>query len=308
MFIERSALDKVYEILSKIGEADIKSENRSYYHYTNMKGVLGIFKDFIDCRNKEYDDSYKFVNRCSVYASNIRYLNDAQEYKEGLQYCKDIIGDLASPDMDIYSTSFCGNGDLLSQWSMYGGKSGIAIGFNFQNIEVGLFKQKERDNENTFYKSLVPIKVNYEIEERKEFFNQISKEIMESMSSDYRNKLLQSILIPFCKNKFFKNEQESRLVFYYCPVIGRIYDSLYSVNDEKGLIKPALNIQYKSIEADSNIINELIVGPGYNQNLVFNALIHIFDMKSSSFYEGDKKEYQCTNGIKIKKSAIPYRG
>ena len=52
----------------------------------------------------------------------------------------------------------------------------------------------------------------------------------------------------------------------------------------------------------------IIVGPGYNQNLVFNALIHIFDIENSSFYEEDKSEHQCANGIKIKKSAIPYRG
>lgn len=113
------------------------------YHYTSAEGVLGI------------------VTKSELFASDLRFLNDARE----LTFARDVVvaalkdaaDELdANPDDDIgpvqarvqlmrycadkterlsewlrvFVTCFCEHGDLLSQWRGYGQLAGYALGFD----------------------------------------------------------------------------------------------------------------------------------------------------------------------------------
>lgn len=118
------------------------------YHYTDITGFRGIIQ------NQEF------------WMSNINFMNDKEEFLNGIYICHEIISALMSsishvPESDIakeyleeiqkvlenseksdnishkdiYAMSFCREGDLLSQWRGYGKENGISIGFHAKELE-----------------------------------------------------------------------------------------------------------------------------------------------------------------------------
>ena len=72
------------EVINSIFAGEGKNEgNEQYWHYTSVNGVLGIFDEYIKGFYNSMDDDAKRVKNCSVYASNIRFMNDSKEYEEG---------------------------------------------------------------------------------------------------------------------------------------------------------------------------------------------------------------------------------
>ena len=342
------------------GATDSFFKETQYFHYTDLNGLLGIFKEYI-----EEKDPPATVRGCTMRASHIRFLNDSQEYKEGktryglylknegvktaideyrknnfyfsnalLGNTRDILPKSRIPNQEIsekniFSISFCGDGDLLSQWKYYGRNSGIAIEFDFDSAECKISGDDEEK-----WRKICPLKTAYTDSEK------LTLLAMSCLTPDSTGKLLTQypqaeIFIPFCKNESFREEKESRLVF--SPDKAK-----YAYVVSEGRIKPYIPVKFKA-EEGHNIIKSITVGPGENQNLVYNALIHIFDSKRFCFQEDDgrrgtatkkiesKQEkiycadcekntvlketsknqeypYHCDNGIVIFKSAIPFRG
>jgi len=121
---------------------------RMLYHYTNSAGLLGI------------------LNSGTIWASDLAYLNDASEMQYAVTMVSDIYDEvIEEKDNDIvtellrratlneapldassgfYSTCFCTDDDLLSQWRAYGeGFDGYSIAFDaykFCNPAVRLRK------------------------------------------------------------------------------------------------------------------------------------------------------------------------
>ena len=322
--------------------------NQEYWHYTSLKGVLGIFKDYVETC---FDDEY--VKKCNLYASNIRYMNDLQEYREGIDAYEKRSNKKHDPDMDddIYLISFCGNGDLLSQWKWYGKNSGLAICFDLDCIKYNTFsyvdeKGKVIESKQYYDENTKPVDVRYTNNQKSKLYNMLSKDSCIAKSD--ATQLIQQTFVPFCKDEGFKEEKESRLVFYVTDLVGNSkcrpkFNVIYNTAEE-GRIKPALNVGLSLIDNSNpavikkNIINRIVVGPGENQELVFNAAIHLFDRKNYKFHENgeedknelewndfinicdhkshivkchDKKNrvaYLCENGIAIIRSSIPFRG
>ncbi len=134
--------------------ADYYKEKSTYeisqapvYHYTDISGFRGIIQ------NQEF------------WMSNINFMNDKEEFLNGILICREIVNALLSgisflPEediskkylneihkvlaenkiaekishKDIYAMSFCKEGDLLSQWRGYGKENGISIGFNAKKL------------------------------------------------------------------------------------------------------------------------------------------------------------------------------
>ena len=85
----------------------------------------------------------------NIFATNIRYMNDSEEYANGLKELRKIyeshsegiripfekITEELEKDIPIYSISFSAARDLLSQWSMYAGESGVSIKMQFEENE-----------------------------------------------------------------------------------------------------------------------------------------------------------------------------
>lgn len=139
----------VHEIESKFQFEPIALDSLMY-HYTSLSGFQSILQ------NRDF------------WISNIRYMNDAQEFEDGKAICKKAIGEkiLTSNGVckdfleqlhdacdqesslgffkisskDIFSLCFCESGDILTQWNFYGSE-GVSIGFlydprSFNRIEL----------------------------------------------------------------------------------------------------------------------------------------------------------------------------
>ena len=61
-------------------EAKKEKSNQEFWHYTSGTAILKIFDDYVN-NLRNYDVAY--VDHCSFLASNIRYMNDSQEFEIG---------------------------------------------------------------------------------------------------------------------------------------------------------------------------------------------------------------------------------
>lgn len=125
----------------------------SLFHYTNASGLLGILNDSL------------------IWASDLRFLNDAQEMTYALDLFKHSLDEMVNPALDpshpvhehaesfgavfesyksmvraemggasfsIYVACFCEFGDLLSQWRAYGSDHGYAIEFKTAALNAAI--------------------------------------------------------------------------------------------------------------------------------------------------------------------------
>ncbi len=150
--------------------------------------------------------------------------------------------------------------------------------------------------------SLYPIKVIYEDNLKEVFFK---KNILENYSRN-KNKLkfssyqtgvkecinwALSIFIPICKNHFYEHEREARLIFY--PFDKTKIE--YRVKNNR--ILPYLKCLIVNKDGNKYPIKSVTVGPGNNQNLVFNAVINIIEGNENKMYFTDdainKERKEC---------------
>ncbi len=284
-------IEKNEKTLNALSELNKNDNITKFYHYTTMDGVKGIFKNYINKINKNPEDEY-VVDECCLRASNVRYLNDSMEYKEGIATLSKStdFSNISELDENIYNISFCRNGNLLSQWDRYGKSSGIAIEFDFNSkIKLGFVRQIKRGKEEKTpltrwdYK---PINVEYENQEAS--YKYMRQKLSFKIPGEDNNDIINAVFVPLCKNVGFKQEEESRIILYAQPLKNFIYDIDYIVDKDAGTVKPSLNVLFKGEDSRKNIIKSITVGPGNNQNLIFNAMIHIFDRRNYHFYEEDK--------------------
>lgn len=293
-------------IHGEIGDLYIREKissglKQKYYHYTTPEAVLGIFKDYIDngCDGN--------IVSCSLRASHLRFLNDAQEYNDGIQWIQDRLGKKIDGSYDqVFSISFCGEGDLLSQWKWYGKHSGIAIEFDADKINYKYWSCKDSALPDTDIQTK-PLLIKYTDDEKLKYYTDILDYNSENKLNRNSDNIISNLLVPFCKDKGFAEEKESRLVFYTFDSIEHGLDFKVKYFVSNGIIKPTLTVEFLSSNGIDNIVKSFIVGPGQNQNLVFNALVHIFDRSNFDFNDS-KVEHHCKNGINILKSSIPFRG
>jgi len=113
-----------------------ESEPKRLYHYTTYDGLLGILG------GKERN----------IWATHARYLNDASEGKKLQKILLDEIASIRESitpmsydfgrlvveritSHHVFITSFCKDGNLLSQWRAYSGNAGgFSIGFNRSHL------------------------------------------------------------------------------------------------------------------------------------------------------------------------------
>lgn len=273
-------------------------------HYTTPEAFASIFASYID------GHMLKPVTDCTMRASHIRFMNDSQEYLEGVQWLRKnqriVCNDL---DDDIYSISFCGNEDLLSQWKWYGKNSGIAITFDMTNIKYKYYDVEEGlPDEDILTK---PLPVSYTQREKCAFFKNIDSQCREMRLNQSSTVFRSNLFIPFCKNKGFAEEKESRLIFYTADAKDagiKPFDIKYIPTGN--ILKPTLNVQFRAIDENKGIIKRLTVGPGQNQDLIYQALIHILGGTDKSV-RNDKPKANGEikiNNVSIRKSSIPFRG
>lgn len=238
----------------------------------------------------------------NIFATNIKYMNDSEEYANGLKELRKIYEDHfgdkrisyekiraeLEKDIPIYSISFSGARDLLSQWSMYAGESGVSIKMQFEENEkyevFDLHSQKRKllvDDKTSIY----PQKVWYCTKEamENEDYNKVADEIWEEAFSKENDVTKNDIegnfveysrkITPYIKRAEFKAEQEYRMVFEKSTWRNTECDFRIDYRNSRNVLKPYLDVRCKN----GWPIHEIIIGPGFNQDVVFESVRHFLN-------------------------------
>ena len=307
---------------------DLCFSNQPIYHYTNIDGFMSILK------NRDF------------WISNIRYMNDSQEFENGKNIFKNIyknkiqsantlekkffeelieicekdssIGSFKIRNKDIFAMSFCSDGDLLTQWQIYG-NGGVAIGFDnppkdpFDTITFMDEDQYEQEiiktpPENMYPHDelrLFPRKIIYDDEKKGKIFDSIVNiglKFMEAYSDDVMDMCLDGIsdalfyYFALMKDANFKHENESRFLYYFKQ------DSKAKICFRKrgNVILPYLRLKILDVNCCPHKIfpiNDIVVAPGSQKEYVADSIKYFLE-KTGYDYLIDK----------VRVSQIPYRG
>lgn len=254
------------------------------YHYTSVDTMHYILESGI------------------MYATNLKYMNDSEEYANGIKEIYQIINrrrkNLISreklalaleEDVPIYTISFSEARDLLSQWAMYAGDSGVSVKFRFTGEEKYKTNLSDEESAREYIfedgVNVVPQKVFYctrQVMSKKQY-NIEANAIWNYIQSDMRDvtlkdaednlKILWQSKAPLVKHYEFRAEKEYRLVFdkkYWQN--GKFRYKIY-YRGAKNILKP-----YLKIECEKGWpVREVMVGPGKDQETAFQCVIHFLN-------------------------------
>ena len=262
------------------------------YYYTNVETMSYILQN------------------ANIYATNLGYMNDAEEYANGVRELREIFNErrkkeliteemlcrVLEKEITSYSISFSEARDLLSQWSMYAGESGVSLKMCFSGMEKYRAypesdgsKAKEREDLPDTEEKLSIQKVYYctktamdENEYRKiadEIWDEATKRQKYAIQDEEKTEIadiddeyptLWKRMAPFVKRAEFKAEAEYRLVFNMAE-----WEKVFRIDyrNSRNVLKPFLDIEC----AGGWPIHEIVVGPGFNQNVVFQSILHFLN-------------------------------
>lgn len=313
-------------------EGEFRGEDK-YYHYTSLENCIKL----LDNQSGEF----------GIWASNLAYLNDKEEHINGLNLIDaeiekllinrdDDLSDWVSSYKEkrvkeytlaneIYVICFCSERSLLSQWKYYGKDSGVAIEYNLDRcLYSGFIEGSDIYCPNFAYKvvynNMTKTKIidEYIKSNISEIYQDSQYDAIEKQRMIHNNLERLYSYAPLFKHDSFSEEKECRLLFrplHKSPSENAKSLIHYRVSD--GRIVPYMKIKIKGREEGKEIepvIKSLTVGPGRNQDLVFEALKHIVSLKfsgSDNQYELlSRKDYSYVriNGVEIRKASMPFRG
>lgn len=316
---------------------DILSGEERMYHYTSVSALQQIiqnkclFATHINFLNdwQEYAVGYEKLTAAikKAISENAASLNNLQDtnkkYLFDILYdrCLDMTSYYVMNEMhgnmeyrecmmpEVFTVSFCAQGDLLNQWSMYAKESGVAIEFNFKNFvmcDASLKNEKDYGKEDwqqiKYFRYNRPHRVSYDAQRmQKTIEDEINEVIRELANSGFMDRyptarpksyLIQEIaklysLAPFFKVDNFKGEDEIRLAFMRLNKVIAVKDGEYGefqtelfYREANHVLKPYIKIGWepKAVEFQNTYpIKRIIVGPGSNQDAVFRGIIHFLE-------------------------------
>lgn len=218
--------------------------------------------------------------RCHRYVED----NELQMYR----FSEDGVHGMDYAFPELYSISFTNQKDLLSQWKMYAKESGVAIEFDFSERGKRLtFLQGTledgKDGKNFPTPCTFPRSVNY----------QVKSDTMQLKDALDVQKIFSGV--PYYKDTGFHQESESRLIFYPFKKMegGKIICSKLGYRTSNHLLVPYLVIYCAQTDDLKNLgwpIVSLTVGPGHNQDAVFEGLIHFIEYGSLKICPSTEEE------------------
>ena len=293
----------LYAALSGI-EHYRENKPTTFYHYTSLAGFVGMMSDY------NASDEENCIVR--LHSAHIRFSNDTREFKIGedevKRYlkCDDCFNkecSLRSEGSQVFVACFCKGEDLLHQWTCYGSGGGIAIEFDFTNILVSWWENLDRAKP----LRISPIGVYYNQKEFRKKVEEIAGDSI-NMTKEQRCSLLYAYMA-LRKDKAFKSELESRLIFW--PINYEESKTLIKRKILRNIIVPYIDVKLLPIDKKKPIIKSVIVGPSANQNTVFHAVFHTLEPQSEKriFYEDSEihKGIDTSNHIHIALSKVPFR-
>lgn len=238
------------------------------YHYTTPDGLIGI------------------VGNRTLWATDVFYLNDSEEFALGIQIARDYMRDLiergnsestvgrlkwllsqfknigALRKKTVYVSSLSVEDDQLSQWRAYCGGGGFAIGF-----KVGRLKELAADQ------GFVLERCIYEPGEQKQIITEAVYSIAEPWLNsntpwpeqpgegprfDACSKLVDELsrLSPILKNQAFHEENEYRLI---SEPSARFVEGQKKFRAQRGLVVPYREFELKNSDLWRQV--RAVVGP-----------------------------------------------
>lgn len=285
---------------------------QTVYHYTNLTGMLGI------------------IQSQAFWASHISYMNDAEEYKNGIKLCCELIDQrLKTPSLtvqqtlcltkikelvstnihDTYVVSFTTDGDLLSQWRGYSNNDvGVALGFKLNH----LVRHHKKHINGRFFLS----KVIYDDTVKRDIVSEVLDIAMQSVLvlsakwplNDIGHEVASLIMetvrwfLPLFKHGTFSEEREWRHVHVSYPDSRYIYPTSYRVHGD--ILLPYIELQLhdligptaRLIERPSLPLSFVHVGPSPNSHLTRHSIIHF--LSNHGYYNPE---------VMVQLSDIPFR-
>jgi hypothetical protein len=237
----------------------------SLYHYTNTSGLTGI----LESRR--------------LWATDVRFLNDASEVSYARRLLKAAVDDLKSqsphdtrtsdqlalieqlsraPDIPpTFAACMCAEADLLSQWRAYGDVDGrYAIGLNRERLSDIAFEQNI---------TLLPVK--YDVSEQRRLLNTAVHDALEYLSQqrvqsavkpDDRNTVIAmglSETLLEVKNPHFREEAEWRLARTAWRTAAS--DPLTHFRSHHGEILPYQEFSLVDDQSGTSALEVVVVGP-----------------------------------------------
>lgn len=242
------------------------------------------------------------LTNSNIFATNLKYMNDSEEYANGLkelfyifneQSTEKVISDemlqsALSDEITSYSVSFSQARDLLSQWSMYAGESGVSIRMNFSGEEDFTGYSAENGQRIPLTDDETKIKVQRVYYCTKdvmelEAYEKVAAEILEKIKCDSDQVTQKDMganyleiwkkMTPYVKRAEFRAEEEYRLVFEQ-----RQWKTPFRIDyrNSKNVLKPYLDVECMG----GWPVCEIVIGPGFNQEVVFNSVLHFLNNTS----------------------------
>ena len=246
-----------------------------------------------------------------IYATNIRYMNDSEEYTNGLNEIKLLMldkkmvqawitkrgrNDVKISDMkkiftdknlkknrenrEFYSISFCEKNDLLSQWAIYAKEAGVSIQMDFEEGKKYNFSTQScnGDEEKKARWSLKPEAVHYFTKKsmEKRAYNVEADAILDQLYGEENVDLAEDIndrwqyASVYVKRYDFYQEAERRIVFQPKKSVDA---PKIMYRQDKNVLKPYLDIECENGWPSQ----EIMVGPGFNQNVVYDSVVHFLN-------------------------------
>lgn len=263
----------------------------------------------------------------NIYATNLKYMNDSEEYSNGLVEMRKILNEqfpqtrniINESELakrieghpEIYSISFSTQRDLLSQWSMYAGESGVSLKMNFDcNLKYLFYSDKADKIRDYFRKNIHPRRVYYITEGamEKEAYDSAKDEIIDEIRRQHSQVTLGDMesenainvwqdMTPYIKRYEFYPEGEYRLAYstWDFPNAVRI-----DYRNDRHVLKPYLDVECEG----GWPVTEIIVGPGFNQQVVFTSLKHYIEHAKLKIHSVDEAEFckRCEDYLHIKEN------
>lgn len=252
----------------KVRPNSLPTKPKQYIHYTTLKGFHAMLEPYV-----EQDENY-----VKIFPSQVQYLNDSQEYKDGIRVVANIGSKNNVYEDNVFVVCFCGKEDLLSQWKYYGQNCGIAIEFDFNdNVQFRWWNLENKDDDaDKFGFFLTPYPVLYKNKESNyEYLYKLIKK------SNIKENIINTIFIPYCKNITFEEEKESRIIFFPIQELEEFKTKMkYRVTETKIIPQFECKVYYQ--KGNNNLsppipIKNIMIGPGYNQLIVFNSVISMLE-------------------------------
>lgn len=261
------------------------------------------------------DTMQKILKGKNLFATNLDYMNDARECINGLEEIRKLLmtedtivewkrkyPKYASVDIDCtqisnilteqkqkhyleenprYSISFCEENDLLSQWITYSKESGVSIEMEFDWDNDYSYKLFDAKGERKIKAELRPRPVYYYTQdkgiEQRETAYKILNNLFEQYVA-YNMSVEDYIVLPwqylsnYIKVYDFYQEKEFRLLFESTRV-RRLAQARIDYRTDKHVIKPYLDVECEY----GWPITAIMVGPGFNQQVVFKSISVFLD-------------------------------